>query len=192
MVERKDEKGKPVLTSEDPDTFRAILEGAACTPSIAVIGNRFPWQSRMASEKLLDVAAKRQETVRMLSGGGPEGFYNDGFTVKLKACKDAGCPFIRVMVWQKDDANVSKALRALAGQGVIELRVSGTDEFAERIPHFLLVGKNAYRQEATHERFTCKTRFTDMEPKVPARIDFDDKETGAELAAIFDDFWSIA
>lgn len=182
---------KPVLTSEDRDTFRAILEGCASTPSIGVIANRFPWQSKMALQKLLDVAEREKAPIRMLSGGGLENFYDEQIAERLGKCKAAGCPFIRVLVWQKEASGVSSALLKLGESDAIELRISGTDEFAERIPHFLLVGEHAFRQEATHARFTSSTKLSDVEPEIPARIDFDDTESGSSLARSFDKIWGI-
>lgn len=183
---------KPVLSSEDPGTFRAILEGAAGNPSLGVVANRFPWQSKMAFEKLLTIAKKKKANIRMLTGGGAEGFYDEQFGQRFRDCKKAGCASIRVLVWQKTEKGISPSLMALAQDGVIDLRISGTDEYADRVPHFLLVGEDAFRQEAAHSRFTSQTVFTETDPQIPARIDFGDAETGKTLASNFDEIWGAA
>ena len=183
---------KPVLSSGDKGTFRAILEGAAARPEFGVISNRFPWQAKMASVKLLGVAEVKKLPIRMLSGRCPEGFYTKDFCDKLVACKEAGVSLIRVMVWQKDAIGISPELLTLASSGTIELKVSGTDDGAASVPHFLLVGNNAFRQEAGHTPFTAQTIITDTDPQVPARIDFDDPVTGGKLCKFFDDLWAKA
>ena len=96
---------------------------------------------------------------------------------------------IQILVWQKTQEGISKQLLKLAEDGVIDVKVSGTDEYADRVPHFLLVGDDAFRQEAAHAPFTKQTRVTDTEPQVPARIDFCDPETGRSLAQIFNQLW---
>jgi hypothetical protein len=183
---------KPVLRSEDRGSFRAILEGAAADPNLGVVANRFPWQSKMAFEMLLSVAKRKKAHIRMLSGGGVEGFYDGQFAQRFRDCKDAGCPSIKLLVWQKNTKGISPALVQLAEEGIIELRISGTDAFEDQVPHFLLIGEDAFRQEATHARFTPQTVFTDESPQIPARIDFGDAVTGKVLADTFDQIWSAA
>lgn len=183
---------KPVLSSSDRATFRAMLEGAASNPELGVVSNRFPWQSRMAFEKLLDVAKKNKSSIRILSGSCHEGYYKEDLVKKITECKQAGCPNIRILVWQKSPDSICPALLKLAENDTIELRISGTDDFADTVPHFLLVGENAFRQEAGHPPFTSQTKFTDVEPQVPARIDFNDPVTGKTLTGIFDKFWGTA
>jgi hypothetical protein len=183
-----DGEKKPVLTASDKLMFRAILEGVAAFPSLAVVSNRYPWQAKLAVEKLLSLAAERKLPVRIVSGRGPEGFYNDGCCTLLAACKKSGCD-VRVLIWQKDSDGISPALTRLADNGLISLRISGTDDDAGEIPHFILVGDRAFRQEAGHPPFTENTVLTETEPQVPARIDFDDSTTGKVLLDFFDKLW---
>ena len=179
---------KPVLTSGEKIAFRAILEGAAANPNLCVIANRFPWQARLATEKLLELAQAQKLPIRILSGRCHEGFYTTDFANRLQACKNNGCN-IRVLVWQNSANCISPALVKLAEAGTIELRVSGTDQFESTVPHFFLVGENAFRQEAGHPPFTETTVFTDTEPQVPARIDFNDPQTGKVLSTLFEQLW---
>ena len=184
---------KRVLTSEDRAVFPVLLEGAAADPSLAVIANRFPWQTKMAIDKLLEVAVKRRNApIRLLTGGGPEGFYDERLAARFRTCKEHGSPFIRVLVWQKSAEGISQALLNLVADKTIELRVSGTDQYADEVPHFLLIGDDAYRQEAAHPRFTCSTVFGESEPQIPARIDFGDPEGGQVLKSVFDQVWGPA
>lgn len=182
---------KPVITASDRVMFRTILEGVASYPQLATVSNRYPWQARMAVEKLLTIAKERQLPISIISGRGPEGFYNEGCCGLLSECKKNKCT-IRVLVWQKDPTAISPSLLKLADDGVISLRISGTDDHAEEIPHFLLVGDKAFRQEAGHAPFTNDTVFTDTEPQVPARIDFDDSTTGKVLLESFNKLWGTA
>lgn len=183
---------KPVLSSSDKATFRAMLAGAAANPDVGVVSNRFPWQSKMAFEKLLDVAKAKKEGIRILSGSCHEGYYKEDLVKKFTECKEAGCPFIRILVWQKTPDGICPDLIKLAVDDTIDLRISGTDDYAATVPHFLLVGENAFRQEAGHLPFTSQTVFTELEPEVPARIDFNDPVTGKTLSGIFDKFWGTA
>ena len=179
---------KSVLSSPDKDTFRAFLDGAAAQPEKWVVSNRYPWQSKMAFEKLLCVAKETKADIRLLSGGGSESFYDDCFSKQLHACKDAGCK-IQILIWQKSPDFVSKELAKLANTGTIQLRVSGTDDYADKIPHFLLVGDSAFRQEALHKPFDRDIKFSETEPQVPARIDFKDPVTGKTLLDMFSQLW---
>jgi hypothetical protein len=79
----------------------------------------------------------------------------------------------------------------LAESGIVEIRVSGTTDFETKVPHFLLIGENAFRQEAGHKPFTETTEFTDMEPQVSARIDFNDPATGKLLGEMFENLWGV-
>jgi hypothetical protein len=180
---------KPVLSSEDKATFRAILEGAAAAPDLGVIANRYPWHSKMAIEKLLDFAKLHKLPIRIISGGGPEGFYDESIAKQFRDCKQAGCKPIQILVWQKDTNEISPALLSLANANVIDLRISGTDDYADKITHFLLVGDKAFRQEAAHPRFGKHTVFSDNEPQLPARIDFSDPEAGKSLLSTFSQLW---
>ena len=181
---------KAVLGSEDRGVFNAILGGAAANPKIGVIANRFPWQTRMAMVKLLSLAKQDKLPIRLLTGSCPESFYDDTVIAQIRDCTQAGCPFVRVLVWQENSKGISPSLAALAEANEIELRVSGTNKFADKIPHFLLVGDRAFRQEAAHPPFNRNVVFTETEPSVPARIDFDDQATAKTLAEMFDAVWS--
>ncbi len=181
---------KAVLGSEDRGVFNAILEGASANPQIGVIANRFPWQTKMAMSKLLNLAKRDKLPVRLLTGSCPESFYDESLISQIRDCKQAGCSSIRVLVWQESAKGISPSLAALADTGEIELRVSGTNKFADKIPHFLLVGDRAFRQEAAHPPFNRNVVFTETEPSVPARIDFDDQATATTLAQMFDAVWS--
>jgi len=183
---------KPVLTSADRLEFQTFLEGAAANPDLCVIANRFPWQARMASEKLLTVAKEKKAPIRILTGAGRDCFYTPEYTAKLAECKKAGSPYIKILVWQPTANGISPSLLKLTTDGTVDLRITGTLKFSDKIPHFLLVDNYAFRQEASHTPFTKDTVFTDMEPQVPARIDFKDVETGKSLAALFDSLWGTA
>jgi hypothetical protein len=182
---------KPVLTSGDRVAFSAILEGAAANPNLCVIANRYPWQARIAAHKLLQIAQEGKLPIRVLSGRCHEGFYDKDFAAQLQTCKERGCA-IRILVWQISTECISPDLIKLSETGVIELRVSGTVDFENTVPHFMLVGDSAFRQEAGHPAFNKNTVFSDTEPQVPARIDFNDPTTGKVLSAMFDNLWGGA
>ena len=179
---------KPVLTSGDKIAFSAILEGAAANPDLCTISNRYPWQARIAAGKLLQIARTNHLPIRVLSGRCHEGFYDQRLAEQLQLCKETGCS-IRFLVWQKSAEGISPALIKLSESGVIELRVSGTDQFESSVPHFILIGDRAFRQEAGHPPFNKDTVFTEYEPQVPARIDFNDPATGKVLIGMFDNLW---
>jgi hypothetical protein len=182
---------KPVLTSSDKVAFSAILEGAAANPTLCVIANRYPWQARIAAHKLLQIARYGSLPIRVLSGRCHEGFYDKDFAAQLQDCKDNGC-VVRILVWQASPECISPDLIKLSETGVIELRLSGTEDFENEVPHFMLVGDSAFRQEAGHPPFNKNTTFSDDEPQVPARIDFNDPATGKVLSAMFDNLWGAA
>ncbi len=63
-------------------------------------------------------------------------------------------------------------------------------DVAEHLPHFILVGDRAYRQEAVHKDLMDQP-FDDFSPEVPARINFDDPEGLKEQSDLFDTVWSV-
>lgn len=184
-----EETSKPILRSDSRETFRTLLEGVASKPELGTLMNRFPWQSRLATERLLQYARSTQKPIRILSGSAPEGFYDQAMVKELEACKAAGCT-IQILIWQKDATGISDGLMNLFETDTIDLLVSGTDEAYEKVPHFLLVGDSAFRQEAPHKRFESGILFSENSPEVPARIDFDDPVTGKKLRDLFDGVWN--
>jgi hypothetical protein len=187
-MEEKVLPAKRVLSASSKEEFAAFLEAAARHPELFVLSNRYPWQARMAADRLLDLAAEKKMEVRILSGQCHEGFYNQDFATKLHRCFAAGCR-VRILVWQQSFDGISAKLIEMAKDKQIDLKVSGTNEYASSIPHFLLIGESAFRQEAGHDPFTAQTKFNEIEPQVPARIDFNDPEAGKVLAGLFDTFW---
>lgn len=180
-----------VIGSEDPKRYEEILRDASEQKQEVLIANRFPWQTRMATKSLLDHARNSHEPVSILAGTGGQNFFDDEMARSLRNCADAGCE-IRMLVWQPDESTIAPAVKELRGQGKITLRLSGTKKFSTTLPHFLLVGEDAYRQEAGHPEFPPDMKFDDTSPDIPARISFNDPMDGLRLKGMFETFWQAA
>lgn len=189
------------------DKFFALLEEACEKELETTITNRFPWQTEMATVRLLGYAKKlatqkigEEVKVRILSGTAPDGFYGKTDVVNgLQECVDSGCS-VEVLVWNNFEHRISPSLADLAEKnpGKLTVRLSGTRENGREIPHFLLVQnrvqkeedqKNAFRFELSHDYFDGVT-FTDDQPQTKASICFNDRGTGKSLASFFDSLWA--
>ena len=156
------------------------------------IGNRYPWQTRLAVEVLLKKAAREQLPIRILCGGIPQDFYDEDVTALLQACLKAGCE-IKIAVWHDSTSAISPKIRQLSQKypGQFKLLWSGVKgDVAKHLLHFLLVGDRAYRQEAVHEDFVDQT-FNDFSPEIPARIHFNDPDGLKQQLGLFEDVWSV-
>ena len=155
-----------------------------------VVGNRYPFQTHLAIEVLLAKAVREKLPVALVCGGLPEGFYDQDLQLQFGACAKAGVP-VKVAVWNDTPSVVPDWLRRLAQEhrGAFELRWSGKlGEVGERLPHFLVVGKDHYRQEAVHRDLTNEA-FSGFSPEVPARIAFQDAEGAGRLLDLFGLVW---
>lgn len=173
--------------------YRQKMEMAAREDSSQLLGNRFPWQTRIAVEQLLKKAAETNQDVCLLSGSAPEGFFNEQIIGLLNKCLASGCR-IKIVAWSETEDVIAPALKTWARENRlknVELRFSGTKKLEDRIPHFLLVGDKAYRQESPHASFQ-DVSFTESTPQIPARICFNDPETGASLKSLFEDAWGVS
>lgn len=168
--------------------YRRRLEEAASTGSAEQIGNKYPWQVRQAEEVLLDLAASKALPVRILCGGIPKEFYDSSMVLRLRKCLDAGCN-VKVAVWHEDPAVISPEVLALATEAKeFSLRLSKYFKQVGPIEHFMLIGEQAYRKEALHEDL-AEAKFDDVQPEVPARICFNDRDEATGLGQIFDLVW---
>jgi hypothetical protein len=100
---------------------------------------------------------------------------------------------VRIMCWARtiDYSQNSLSTLRLEFPDQFELRISGTDKYADELSHFLVVEDFAYRLEQPHPPAKASD-FRDFSPEVPAKICFNDKDTGERLVTFFDDLWTVA
>lgn len=178
-----------VIGTKEPAEYDRMLRDAREQRQQVQIANRFPWQTRLATRHLLEAAKERIESIRILAGTGGPNFFTEEMISLLRNCADAGCA-IRMLVWQPDLNTVASGIKELYTEGKLRLLPSGTKKFGATIPHFLLVGEDAYRQEAGHEEFDPAKPFTETEPEIPARISFNDPENALRLVGMFESLWN--
>lgn len=170
------------------EEFLALLREFRKKSAKTPISNRYPWQSKLATVELLDFAKSIHADIRVLTGSGQDSFYGGeveaAFRSALEKCS------VKVLVWTDSEHPYGKnlgQLRKLFPQRM-EVAISGMIEHGEEIPHFLAVGKTAYRLEAPHPRRDDCT-YDDYSPETVAEICFNDPEVGSTLCGFFDDAW---
>ncbi len=178
-----------ILGSTDRKEYQDILRQACENRTTDKIANRYPWQTRCCHRELLGLAERDRLNVRFCCGTGSEKFFNDEMITLLQRCADAKCK-IEMVIWNSDTSQIAPGLLDLARKGAVTLVYSGTREMGEEIPHFLLVGDNAYRVEAPHPYFGPDQLFTDVSPEIPAKICFNDRQQIPELNRLFKDMMS--
>jgi hypothetical protein len=165
------------------------LRQAAATNSNTVIGNRFPWQTRLALETLLRKAIQDVAPIRMFCGGMPSKFYEDGFVTLMDNYLALPGSSMRVAVWHDDVRVIAPRMRDLGSKyKSFQLRWSATRASAELLPHFFLVGESAYRQEMPHGDFKDQ-EFSEVTPEIPAAICFNDPAGGKSQGDFFEKVW---
>ena len=123
-------------------------------------------------------------------GGLPDGFYDTDLVSLFTACLKAGCE-IKIAVWNDTISVISKELRKLAAEQTERFHLywsSHKGEIFNHLPHFLVVGDCAYRQEAVHDDLST-AKWDEFSPEVPARIDFGDTEGAKSLLELFKHVW---
>lgn len=178
------------IVNDVREEFRMILARSRLERGCGVISNRFPWQSRMAVLELLKHAQECNEEVRILSGTGTARFYSAQVVEQMEACLKKGIP-IRMVVWDErpPEGLAVEALRARHPEN-FDIVYTGTRVAGDKIGHFLLVGKTAYRLEAVHG-YLGESEFTDISPETKAKICFNDPVTGETLDGTFNLVWKI-
>jgi hypothetical protein len=172
------------------EDYKKRLRDAADCNSPAVLGNRYPWQIQIAVRALLEKAANERAEVKILSGCIAGEFHEKGTADLLRECLKQGCE-VRVAVWSDVSEAVDDSILRLEADfpGQFELRWSEeAGVLAERLPHSIIVGDHAYRQEAPHAS-TLDADWSDFSPEIPARICFNDRDGARPQIELFETVW---
>ena len=124
-----------------------------------MVSTIFPWQTRCAISELLELAVEQTRhahgkdiAIRLLTGTASQFIYNDTVVRQLENALHVGCE-VRVIIWN-DVAHTAESslwLRPLQTRYPnLVVKSSETREHGEEIPHFLIVGVQAYRMEVAH------------------------------------------
>jgi hypothetical protein len=156
------------------------------------ITNRFPWQTRLAVQELLDLAAQMSAEVRIVTGSGSDKAYGGDLAKAMRQAIEKKCRF-RILVWNDEQHPYGKTLAELqnAYNTSLSIRMSGTRSTSGTIPHFLTVGDSAYRLEMPHPPYD-DMQFSDTTPETKAQICFNDTSLTRILNAFFDKVWAAA
>ena len=177
--------------------YRELLQLRRKGKSAEPIPNRYPWHGEMAIRELLEFARSAQQQghpadIRILTGSAPDRVYGcEDRSVWDQFAKAGGR--IRIIVWGDNPGKCGGVLRALYETNEsVEFRLSGTNELAGQLMHFVVVGNSAYRLEAPHTPFPDDTIFQDFSPEIPARICFNDPIGGEAMVRCFDSMWGLS
>ncbi|QDT57296.1 hypothetical protein Pan44_53640 [Caulifigura coniformis] len=193
MTEIRHGVGKSVFDSAAERYHRALRSLRESGDSDSVIC-RFPWQTKVAFQELLQLAIDTQKrsrgvVVRVLTGSFCSEVYGPPVAEKFEQFLAAGGD-VRIIVWNDSYAKSEWLIRSLERQGKLECRISGTTENGEKLSHLFVVGKDAYRLESPHPAYR-ELKVTDSEPEILSRICFSDSKGAAILAKYFDDLWRL-
>lgn len=179
------------------EIYGTLLKVARDSRSETPIPNEYPWHCKLAVSELMKYALDRQRItnlndreqieVRLITGTLTPHVYDDELHEVLVEFLSKGGQF-RLLIWNTEPDTLDDSLCKFYLPGS-EVRYSGTKKSGEKLSHFMLVDKDAYRFEAPHPFFDPE-EFSDFHPSVSARICFNDPLNGNELATFFDDIWN--
>jgi hypothetical protein len=177
------------VSDEAKEQYRKMLSEYRLQRLQDPIANCYPWQTRLATLELLEMAKRDSSEVRILTGTATEDFYCNEVTNRLEECLVEDC-VVKVMVWNESERLAGRTLRNLHDRhpGLFQLEYAGTRNRGAEIPHFLLVDESAYRVEHPHEYFE-NVKMSDTSPETKARICFNDVASGKVLKHFFDQLW---
>lgn len=179
--------------------FAKLLRRAAEGDLKSSIITAFPWETKLSIRELLKFAREKRLEIRLLTGCATEEIYDSEVREKIQDALDAECR-IRVLAWTDRLGKKAQWLEEFRSRqrNPLELKTSGTTEHANSIPHFLLVGTQAYRLESPHIHLE-ELVVSDDDPSLPATVCFYPERVGERerdqirsLTASFDLLWSKA
>jgi hypothetical protein len=200
MTQKVRKHGDQRMDEETKSTYRELLQSYRIDESKDPIANRRPWHCKIAVEELVEFGiSKAREArknqlperprIRLLTSVCPNHIYGShGFLERLEEFFDAGGT-VQVLVYSDSFDTRGSALFAITKeQAGIQFRCSRTSFKSEQLKHFMTVGDQAYRVEASHPPHKSSD-FTDLSPEIPARICFNDPEGTSNLKGFFDALW---
>jgi hypothetical protein len=181
------------------EQYADVLAFAREVKSPEAVGNLYPWHSELAVIELMRHAIQLQKdrknsnaepaTVSLLTGACPDHVYGRDAYDKFADFVRLGGK-LKIVAWAEKLRGSVPRLMSLRRdyRDNVDIRLSRVDEPEYGIPHFLLVERSAYRFEPPHE--SCSGQeVSDFEPEVPARICFNDSESGQQLGDFFNDIF---
>jgi len=179
--------------------YRELLRSLREGNSTQSVTNLRPWHCAAAVSELMAFACDSQKaikassnghaTVRILTGSCPQHVYGkDAMEPTRQFVLDGGQ--VRVLVYNDSIDTTQNSLYSLGRQfpQTVQWRLSRTNVDGDKLSHFFVVNAAAFRLEAPHRKLSGEN-FTDCEPKIPARICFNDPETANQLVKFFDGLW---
>ncbi|MEZ6067172.1 MAG: hypothetical protein R3B90_16060 [Planctomycetaceae bacterium] len=168
------------------------------------IPNELPWHSKAAVLELARYATELQQErhadnevtndganviVRLLTGSLTACVYDENLCREVERfLHDGGS--VRIIVWNKElGSTLHECQSRLLANPKVEVRLSGTCLFGDKMNHFIVVDNLGYRREAPHPYYPADD-FTLTSPEIPAQICFNDEVGAAKMIAFFDGLWS--
>lgn len=192
-------KSSTVPMIPTPEAIRLYRDWVAAQRKLesdVEIPNEYPWNARIAIDELAKFASSLQQRsslpqyVRIFTGTLSYSVYDDNWQKELLEFMNAG-GHTRVLFWNSFNTvqgSLAKLSPAIRSHSKFAVRCSGSREIGERLNHFLVVGDQAFRNEAPHPYFEACT-VSDTSPEVPSRICFFNKAEATRLVSFFDKVW---
>ena len=192
-----------IVSEEMKTEYRNLLRDYRLQQSPDPIANRRPWHCEIAIQELLAFGVRKQQLakesgllpveIRVLTSSCPNHVYGRGAAEGFEKFLAAG-GILKVLIWNEslDTEDGASAIAGIAKSfsDQVAVRISGTSAKGETLMHFFVVGDQAYRLESPHKTFRASD-FTDFSPEIPARICFNDQNTGTTLVHYFDHIWNL-
>lgn len=176
--------------------YGEVLAEARVSRSEEAYANKYPGHAKIANFQLFELAASLQKNgkdtpVKIVTGSLPDHVFKPSSDGPVDAFLKAGGR-IQVLIWCSPIENCGTCLREKATEFKSQITFRAVEDSGEanEIPHFLLVGEEAYRIERPHSPF--KGPITDTTPEVAARICFNDPVFGKNLSGFFNAIWDMA
>ncbi len=150
--------------------------------------NRFPWQTRIIIDELLDLAVNEHAHVEIFKGLSTGVFYQDRLRERCQTLVQHGGS-ARVIFSEHDQGD--SRWRDLATKSEGKLQVLAMKAPDPELYHYcLVVGEDAYRLEFPHPLW--EGDVTDVVPERPARFSFNDPELAQRIKKYSDELAQIA
>lgn len=184
--------------------YASLIESARRSESKDPAANRHPWQCEIALTQLSEFALTKQQiandrsqdpiVVRLRTDSMPRRIYDKAVGDNLIDFVSKGGQLHILLTASDSNYDVSSLVR-FQGRENVQIKKERTEQAVSQIRnHFLLVDSQAYRYEAEHGSFTGdEFRIEDdFHPVIPARICFNDPDSGKLLKDIFVSLWNEA
>lgn len=140
------------------EAFEELVAKCKKNNSAKCIHNRSSRHALFALKKLLEVAYKKQQVIRLVSGNLGDTFYGQ-LNKNIKSCLQTGCSVELVITYPSTEVRDSSFIQTILSNGGHVKQAQ--DASMNDCPHFMLVGNKSFRLETNHELSEAEVCFND-------------------------------